>query len=163
MVLRLALIEEGKLFRSKYEAVLPMSLRLTFPGKETSDSFVQFVMDSSGKKAFGIDMRTMWYVQETFTEEENECFNNFEKEREDDCTTINHSEHVVFDWMMSGPGVLHPGKIIDFAVDNIAAEGMSRLELQLGCRSCSCSRQQPHRGWHQLPTSQISSHETSLI
>ena len=63
-ILRLALIEEGKLFRAKYEAVLPMSLRLTFPGNKTSEDFVQFVMDASGKKAFGIDMKAMWYVQE---------------------------------------------------------------------------------------------------
>ena len=97
LVLRLALIEEGKLFRAKYEAVLPMSLRLTFPGKEKSENFVQFVMDASGRTAFGIDTKTLWYVQETFTEEENECFNNFDKEREVDSTTINHREHVVLD------------------------------------------------------------------
>ena len=85
-------------------------------------------MDSSGKRAFGIDLKTLWYVHETFTDEENECFNNFDKGREDDSTTINHREHVVLDWMMTGPGVLHPGKIIDHAVDNVAAEGMTNSE-----------------------------------
>ena len=128
LVLRLALIEDGKLFRAKYEAVLLMSLRLTFPGKETSDNFVQFMMDASGKKAFGICMKALWYVQETFTEEENGRCNIFEKEREADSTTINHREHVVLAWMLSGPGVLHPGKTIDHAVDNVAAEGMTNSQ-----------------------------------
>ena len=30
----------------------------------------------------------VWYVQETFTEEENECFNKFDKEREAASTTM---------------------------------------------------------------------------
>ena len=69
--MRLALIEEGRLFRAKYEAVLPMSLRLTFPGKEKSENFAQLAMDASGEKAFSIDnvMTTLLYVRETFTEE----------------------------------------------------------------------------------------------
>ena len=121
-VLRLALIDQGQLFRAKFEAVLPMSLRLTFPGKEPSSSFRQAVMDASGTKVFAVIINpaagTIWYIREEFTEEENECFNNFDAGREADCTTINHREHVALDWLVTGPGVLHPGSIIDAAIES---------------------------------------------
>jgi len=123
-VLRLSLIEKGKLLQSKFEAMLPREIRTTWPGQENQDSLVHFLMDASKDALFLIDLRTGRYIQTSLTAGEKELFNNFEEGTA--ATTINQWELLseLFGIVILGP--LHASCIIDMINDNTAAENWTK-------------------------------------
>ena len=120
LLLRLAVIEKGKLLRCPYEMALAPEIRMTWPGKEKEDTLVFMQMDASKEGLYLIDLATGRYIQEEFTPEEQELFNAFE--RGEDAVTINHRELLseLFGVVLLGPK--HAGKLINLVNDNTAAE-----------------------------------------
>ena len=120
LLLRLAVIEKGKLLRCPYEMALAPEIRMTWPGKEKEDTLVFMQMDASKEGLYLIDLATGRYIQEEFTPEEQELFNAFE--RGEDAVTINHRELLseLFGVVLLGPK--HAGKLINLVNDNNAAE-----------------------------------------
>ena len=120
LLLRLAIIDKGKLLQCPYEMVLPTEVRTTWPGQEKEDSLVHMQMDASGEGLYLIDLNTGRYIQETFTVEEQELFNAFELGEQ--ATNINHRELLseLFGVVLLGPE--HAGKLINLINDNTAAE-----------------------------------------
>ena len=125
ITLLLAKIDKGALFKVSLEAAMPLDLRLLFPGKETPNSFVQFVMDASGEGFFCFDWRTGRYIWDKYTKAENSFFNAFENDLHD-LTTINHRELLTELFAGVALGAQHAGKIIGMANDNCCAESLTR-------------------------------------
>lgn len=122
--LRLAAIENGELFQVSFEAALPLSLRLSFPGKEGPEDVVYFYMDAAGKKCFGMDKTTGRWLQVTYTAAENESFNAF-MQVVGRFVTINNREHLTELFIAVLLASYHPGKICILLNDNRAAEHMT--------------------------------------
>ena len=127
-VLRLALIDRGKLLQSSFEAMLPREIRTTWPGVETPDNLIHFLMDASKDALFLIDLRTGRYIQTDLTPSEKERFNAWEQGTA--ATTINHYELLseLFGLTLFGPfhAAAHATCIIDMINDNTAAENWTK-------------------------------------
>ena len=120
LLLRLSVLEKGKLLRMSFEMALDPDTRATWPGKEGPEAMVHFLMDASGTGLFLIDLATGRYIKLTFTQREQDLFNSFELG--EDAVNINHRELLseLFGVLLLGPE--HAGKIINLVNDNTAAE-----------------------------------------
>ena len=120
LLLRLSVIDKGKLLRCSYEMVLSPEVRATWPGRETSEAKVDMLMDASGTALYLIDLSTGRFIQVDFTLEEQELFNAFDLGEE--AVTINHRELLseLFGVVLLGPE--HAGKLINLINDNTCAE-----------------------------------------
>ena len=126
LLLRLCLVDKGKLLRSSFEMVLPPEVRATWPGKEGPEALAKMLMDSSGKELYLIDLTNGKYIRCEFTEKEQEMFNAFEKG--ESATTINHRELLseYFGIVLLGPA--HAGKLIELVNDNSCAENWTNSD-----------------------------------
>lgn len=124
LVLHLASIERGKLFRCTPETLLPRSIRETWPGREGPEAKISMIMDASKTGLYLIDLSTGRYVQTRLTEAERRLFNSFEDGEH--ATTINLWELLseLFGVVLLGPE--HAGKLVDMVNDNTAAENWTR-------------------------------------
>ena len=120
LVLRLAAIDKGKLFRISFEMALPPEIRRMWPGKESRASLARFLMDASGESLFLIDLETGRYIQMPFTAKEQRWFNAFDDG--DDAVTINHRELLSEFFLVILLGPAHAGKLLEFCNDNTPAE-----------------------------------------
>ena len=120
LVLRLALIDRGKLFRITFEMAQPRWVRESWPGKEGPEARVDFLMDASGTGLYLIDLATGEEIRVRFSEAEQELFNKWE--REHDVTDINQRETLseLFGAVLCGRH--HPRKMINMINDNTSAE-----------------------------------------
>ena len=119
LLLRLALIDKGALFSVPLEALLPRHVRQTWPGKETREDQIDYIMDASGKYLFIIDLASGRYVRVKFSEEEQEIFNAFESEH---FTDINQRELLSVLFGCLRLSWHYPGKMINNINDNVSAE-----------------------------------------
>ena len=120
VVLFLAAIKKGRLFRVTPEMMLPLSERKSWPGREGPEDEVKFQMDASGQGLFLLDHATGGYVQTSLTPEEAALFNDFEKGEQ--ATNINHWELASEVFGMVLLAWRHPRKIITMYNDNTAAQ-----------------------------------------
>jgi len=120
LLLRLSVLEKGKLLQMPFEMALDPDIRMTWPGKEGPSALVHFLMDASGTGLFLIDLATGRYIKLKFTPKEQELFNSFDLG--EDAVNINHRELLseLFGVFLLGPE--HAGKIINLINDNTAAE-----------------------------------------
>ena len=126
LLLRLCLINKGKLLRSPYEMVLAPEVRSTWPGKEGPGSKAEMLMDASGEALYLIDLTTGEFIQEAFSKAEQEVFNAYE--RGEKATTINHRELLSEYWGMVLLGPQHAGKLIELVNDNTGAENWTNRD-----------------------------------
>ena len=117
IVWRLASWRHAKLLHRLLEAALPMEVRMTFPGKETSANVRLFHTDASGRAFFALDDHTGRCIKVVYTELERKFFNNF-KDR--DGTHISLWELMSASFACALLGVDHTGTILDICEDNQA-------------------------------------------
>jgi len=118
----LAVERRGALFEITMEQALPKDIRLSFPGNESEQkSLHRYLMDSSGKSLYVIDLSSGKSIKVDFPAEMMQVFNNFEDDPEH-AVTINHCELLseLFAAVLLGPD--HAGEILEMINDNVTAQ-----------------------------------------
>ena len=120
LTLYLASIDHGVLLKCDPEAMLSREEREVWPGQEGPEDRVSWLMDSSGKVLFLLDLSSGRYIRIEFTAEEQALFNAFHLG--EGSTNIN-----IFELWSEALGIVclglhHPKKIIDCINDNTAAQ-----------------------------------------